>query len=76
MARDVIGYCNQAGEIHYVEGIVHGQLVAPKAPSEFGRDAIFQPDGYTQTYADMPKSEKNQISHRRKAIDALQLLLQ
>ncbi|KAK7840521.1 inosine triphosphate pyrophosphatase [Quercus suber] len=39
-----------------------------RGPNDFGWDPIFQPDGYEQTYAEMPKEEKNNISHRSKAL--------
>ncbi|MBP9719075.1 MAG: RdgB/HAM1 family non-canonical purine NTP pyrophosphatase [Candidatus Levybacteria bacterium] len=37
----------------------------------FGWDKVFIPKGETRTLAQMPPSEKNQISHRRKALDQL-----
>jgi inosine triphosphate pyrophosphatase len=36
-----------------------------------GWDACFEPAGFDQTYAQMPKEVKNTISHRYKAIAAL-----
>jgi inosine triphosphate pyrophosphatase len=30
---------------------------------------VFQPDGYDLTFAEMQKEEKNEISHRRRALD-------
>jgi len=50
-------------------GRTEGKIVPPRGPPTFGWDPIFQPDGYTQTYAEMPKEEKNRISHRGKALD-------
>ncbi|KAG6781454.1 hypothetical protein POTOM_014360 [Populus tomentosa] len=44
-------------------------IVAARGPNDFGWDPIFQPDGYEQTYAEMPKDEKNKISHRSRALD-------
>ncbi|KAJ9154062.1 hypothetical protein P3X46_027440 [Hevea brasiliensis] len=45
-----------------------GKIVPPRGPKDFGWDPIFQPDGYEQTFAEMPKEEKNKISHRYKAL--------
>jgi inosine triphosphate pyrophosphatase len=33
---------------------------------------VFQPDGYDLTYAQMPKDEKNKISHRYRSLAKLQ----
>ncbi|URD98486.1 hypothetical protein MUK42_29771 [Musa troglodytarum] len=49
-------------------GKTQGKIVPPRGPADFGWDPIFQPDGYEQTYAEMPKEEKNKISHRSKAL--------
>nr|DAD36957.1 TPA_asm: hypothetical protein HUJ06_007598 [Nelumbo nucifera] len=49
-------------------GKTMGKIVPARGPNDFGWDPIFQPDGYEQTYAEMPKAEKNKISHRSKAL--------
>ncbi|KAJ6393117.1 hypothetical protein OIU77_022572 [Salix suchowensis] len=50
--------------------IFQGKIVPARGPDDFGWDPIFQPDdGYEQTYAEMPKDEKNKISHRSRALD-------
>ncbi|XP_062166282.1 inosine triphosphate pyrophosphatase isoform X2 [Alnus glutinosa] len=49
-------------------GKTPGKIVPPRGPNDFGWDPIFQPDGYEQTYAEMPKEEKNKISHRSRAL--------
>ncbi|XP_060178525.1 inosine triphosphate pyrophosphatase [Lycium barbarum] len=46
-----------------------GRIVPARGPTDFGWDSIFQPHGYNQTYAEMPKEEKNRISHRGKALE-------
>ncbi|KAG0473348.1 hypothetical protein HPP92_015205 [Vanilla planifolia] len=45
-----------------------GKIVPPRGPNDFGWDPVFQPNGYELTYAEMPKEEKNKISHRSKAL--------
>ncbi len=37
----------------------------------FGFDPIFVPDGAVKTFAEMTVTEKNAVSHRAKAVDAL-----
>ncbi|KAG8369725.1 hypothetical protein BUALT_Bualt14G0043700 [Buddleja alternifolia] len=49
-------------------GKTPGKIVPPRGPNDFGWDPIFEPDGYDQTYAEMPKEEKNKISHRSRAL--------
>lgn len=49
-------------------GETPGKIVLPRGPNDFGWDPIFQPDGYDLTYAEMPKEEKNKISHRSRAL--------
>ncbi|KAI5348346.1 hypothetical protein PRUPE_1G060800 [Prunus persica] len=49
-------------------GKTPGKIVPARGPTDFGWDAMFQPDGYDQTYAEMPKEEKNKISHRSRAL--------
>ena len=60
------------GEEHFFEGICKGQIIAQQRGMEgFGYDPVFVPDGADRTVAEMTLTEKNQFSHRRKAIDGL-----
>jgi XTP/dITP diphosphohydrolase len=54
------------------EGIVRGNIASNKTGSEgFGYDPIFIPDGDTRSFAEMTLVEKNQFSHRARAIEKL-----
>jgi XTP/dITP diphosphohydrolase len=58
------------------EGIVEGRILTVKrGASGFGYDPIFQPDGFSQTFAEMDLTSKNKISHRRRAVEKLILYL-
>ncbi|KDP33376.1 hypothetical protein JCGZ_12925 [Jatropha curcas] len=50
------------------EGKTMGKIVPARGPTDFGWDPVFQPDGYELTFAEMPKEEKNKISHRFRAL--------
>ncbi len=52
-------------ETHLFEGSIKGCIIAEKrGNSGFGYDPIFQPEGYTKTFAELGDVEKNKISHR------------
>jgi inosine triphosphate pyrophosphatase len=59
-----------AEPILYV-GNTFGNIVPARGSTHFGWDPIFQPAGYKLTYGEMPKEEKNKISHRFRALDLL-----
>lgn len=62
----------QDGEEKQFEGVVWGTLLKEKRGEEgFGYDPIFLPDGYEQSFAEMPLDEKNKISHRARAVRKL-----
>ncbi|TDO23379.1 RdgB/HAM1 family non-canonical purine NTP pyrophosphatase [Sediminibacterium goheungense] len=55
------------------EGICKGSIskIQSEGKSGFGYDPVFIPDGATISFADMTLEEKNQYSHRKKAITQL-----
>lgn len=54
------------------EGVVEGQILSEKTGKDgFGYDPIFQPDGYSLSFAEMSLADKNKISHRAKAVHKL-----
>ena len=60
------------GSVYYFEGIVNGKIIhTRKGIKGFGYDPVFLPDGYELTFAEMPLSEKNKISHRARAVGKL-----
>ncbi|XP_030749643.1 inosine triphosphate pyrophosphatase [Sitophilus oryzae] len=58
-------------EVILFQGRTQGTIVSPRGPRDFGWDPCFEPLGFNTTYAEMPKEEKNKISHRFKALDKL-----
>lgn len=73
-AMCTIGYAYD-DTTEFFQWVTTGTVVEPTVQTDFGRDALFQPDGYSKTYAHMSKEEKNTISHRGKALQLLQEFL-
>ena len=56
------------GREYFFEGIVNGEITEERSGAEgFGYDPVFRPDGYAETFAEMPLELKNSISHRGRA---------
>ncbi|HEY0763295.1 MAG TPA: RdgB/HAM1 family non-canonical purine NTP pyrophosphatase [Pyrinomonadaceae bacterium] len=50
-------------------GICEGMIInSPRGYGGFGYDPLFVPDGYNQTFAELPDDVKNRISHRARAL--------
>src|SRR5215211_6511977 len=66
----VVAISKPNGEIlNLSEGICNGTITfAPRGTGGFGYDPLFIPDGYTQTFAELPYYIKNRISHRALAL--------
>lgn len=64
-------------ETIFKSGVCEGSIaLAPKGESGFGYDPIFYPAGKDKTMAELTIEEKNQISHRHKALLQLDSWLQ
>jgi len=69
--RCVISLIIEGAENQF-EGIVEGTILFEKQGKDgFGYDPIFRPDGYSHSFAQMSPGEKNQISHRGRAVELL-----
>ncbi len=60
------------GDQYSFEGIVEGKILEEnRGKGGFGYDPVFMPEGYEESFAEMPLSEKNRISHRARAVEQL-----
>lgn len=60
------------GEEHLFEGVVKGAIRTERSGEKgFGYDPVFQPEGYSITFAEMDSAEKGKISHRGRAMAKL-----
>jgi XTP/dITP diphosphohydrolase len=67
--RTILAYMNEYGQYRFFEGVVEGTITeSPLGESGFGYDSVFKPIGYDMTFAQMPVSLKNEISHRKRAL--------
>ena len=67
--RCVLAYIDETGGEHLFEGIVNGEILVERQGDEgFGYDAIFRPEGFDCSFAQMSMSDKNTISHRGLAV--------
>ncbi|KRZ87827.1 Inosine triphosphate pyrophosphatase [Trichinella sp. T8] len=68
-AMCIVGYSDgQSDEIRLFHGRVDGKIVDPSGVHGFGWDACFLPDNSNESFAQMPKSKKCEISHRALAL--------
>jgi XTP/dITP diphosphohydrolase len=64
------------GTDQWAEATCEGRLLrSPKGLGGFGYDPIFVPEGWDMTMAELSQEEKNRISHRGRALRALEELL-
>ena len=69
--RTVISLVQKGIEKQF-EGICKGHIaLQPSGENGFGYDPVFIPEGSAKTFAEMSTTEKNEYSHRRKAVEKL-----
>jgi XTP/dITP diphosphohydrolase len=74
--RCVVALARNGNLLGTFEGIVEGSIAdEARGDSGFGYDPIFIPDGFEQTFGQLPAEVKNTISHRAKAIRGLAVKL-
>lgn len=74
-AKTIVGFAKNRDEIYFFEGVVKGEIVSPRGDNGFGWDKIFEPEGFSKTFAEMSLEEKNAISMRRIALNKLKEFL-
>ena len=66
--RTIIALRHHGGS-ELFEGIVNGNIALEKSGSQgFGYDPVFIPEGHDKTFAELPATVKNQMSHRARAV--------
>ncbi len=75
--RTVVAVVSPDGREVLADGVVEGAIAAtPRGDGGFGYDPVFVPDEATpRTFAELTAEEKNNISHRGRALRALALRL-
>ena len=74
--RTVACFVDSSGAAHPFHGVCEGRIAKkPRGKQGFGYDPIFVPAGHDQTFAEMDADDKNAISHRKKAMEAVRTFL-
>ena len=72
----VVALARNGNLLETFKGIVEGTIAdQARGESGFGYDPIFIPEGFQETFGELPTKVKNTISHRAKAIRALAVRL-
>lgn len=59
----------QADRPQLFEGVCEGRILeAPRGTGGFGYDPVFQPLGFSESFAELGEAVKNRISHRARAL--------
>jgi XTP/dITP diphosphohydrolase len=72
--RCCMALADPEGTVRVVNGVCPGTILeAPRGEKGFGYDPLFVPDGYDQSFAELPAAIKNGISHRARALQVAEL---
>ena len=67
--RCVLALSSPDGQTRTLSGVCEGRLAdTPRGANGFGYDPLFIPDGHSSTFAELPASTKNALSHRARAL--------
>ena len=74
--RCVLALARKGEVLGMFEGVVEGQIAdRPRGSHGFGYDPIFVPNGFQRTFGELESAEKNQLSHRARALEKLRVFL-
>lgn len=70
--RCVLCLMDPEGAVRFFDGTCEGRISElPSGTSGFGYDPVFVPLGYEESFAELGDAIKSQLSHRAKAVEAL-----
>ncbi len=74
--RCVLALARDGNVIQTFEGVVEGKIAdRPRGSHGFGYDPVFVPEGLHQTFGELGPADKNEVSHRARALEQLRALL-
>jgi XTP/dITP diphosphohydrolase len=70
--RCVIVLARAGRKLAAFSGVVEGVIaLSPRGAKGFGYDPLFTPNGFSQTFGELPVTTKNRLSHRARALNEL-----
>jgi XTP/dITP diphosphohydrolase len=70
--RCVIVLARVGRKLAVFSGVVEGLIASsPRGREGFGYDPLFIPDGFSETFGELPVATKNRLSHRARALNQL-----
>jgi XTP/dITP diphosphohydrolase len=70
--RCVLALARDGNVTQTFEGVVEGKIAdRPRGSQGFGYDPVFMPEGLDRTFGELGPADKNEISHRARAVEQL-----